>query len=338
MSTIEEYQSQIDNAQSQIRGHETNIIQEEQKGTEKNNTIISSERAAINDLEVDVARLKGKIAELKGAAIEEKVQSDIPFSIPGVNLSELPFEVIGVLELIVKADRRLIYAEHAINLEQIEQERDDWKLLHGSVKADYGTLKQDYDNCAKELKDQTAETLQVIGERDDFKSKLANAATQIAEKDAEISRLKSEVEDYQQAKAFGERQAQKIIDVNTDEADNINKAIAKAKETWADKANRGLARWEFPTLPIPDLQEPPKSDEAEPSDNQLPNGDTEAASNIPDAPLSQFPGEETAESVDGESETVRTEAHADDQRVTRAEFEALKADVEALKRTNGLAA
>jgi hypothetical protein len=211
-------------------------------------------------------------------AIEEKVQEDIAFSISGVDLSELPPEMIVVVEMIVKADRRKIYAEHALELEQIEDERDAYKAeaelkISNQDKA-LEALRQDYETCARELNEQEAETIRLVQERDDFKKKLANASATIAEKDLEIKRLNSQIDEYQVAKVYGEREKQRIIDVNEDEASSINNAIAKVKESWEEKANRALARWDLPSITPPAIEEvQPFRDEdptTEPDSNQLP--------------------------------------------------------------------
>lgn len=283
----------------------------------------------------EIQKLKGLEAELiKQIAVEQvievKVQEDIPFSISGVDLSELPPEMIKVVEMIVKADRRKIYAEHALELEQIEDasaaEKAEADIKISSQDKALEVLRQDYETCARELSEQEDETIRLVQERDLFRKNLANAELRIVEKDAEIARLNDQVGDYQKAKVFGEREAQSIIEVNTDEANNINKAIAKVKESLEDKVNRGLGRWDLPPITPPAIEVTPQypfRDEqvtaTESDGNQL-----SAAEAVEVTPSEA--GHELAISTPGDQETV-----------SRAEFETLKGEVEALKRKAGWA-
>ena len=166
--------------------------------------------------------------------IEQKIQADVRFAIEGVDMTNLPDSLILVIEKVVKADRRRIYSDHAIELDQIEAERDDYKSKLESLKDDHQNLSVEYDKACQELKDQTAETLRLIEERDEMKRTRDNAAAQLEEANKEIARLKSEIEDYQKAKAFGEKEAQNIIDVTPNDADEINAAIKQflTSEDW----------------------------------------------------------------------------------------------------------
>lgn len=200
-----------------------------------------SERQNIID---DLSRIEKKITEIrtqqdKVQAIEEKVHNEaVPFAIEGVDFTQLPAQLITVIEKVVKADRRRIYAEHALELEHIENEYDEYKQnAEGNIsglQANLSVLQQDYDNAARELKEQTEETIRLIAERDEARKNRDNASAQLEEAKAENERLKSEIDDYRKAKVYGEREAQSVIDVTPTEAEDINNAIKQflTSEDW----------------------------------------------------------------------------------------------------------
>lgn len=208
------------------------LAAERQKGAEGDvNKIkqLEQKRADIN------YQLDGINKAEKEQAIEERVHSEaVPFAIEGVDFKELPAALITIIEKVVKADRRRIYAEHAIELEQVENERDKANADYSTIAKDYASLEEEYNTVARELKEQAEETVRLIAERDDARTNRDNAAAQLAEANAEIARLKSEVEDYQKAKVYGERQAQAVIDVTPTEAEEINDAIKQflTSEDW----------------------------------------------------------------------------------------------------------
>lgn len=205
---------------------------ERQKGAEGD----AAKIAQLEQRKADVQyELDGINKAEKEQAIEERVHNEaVPFAIEGVDFKELPAALITIIEKVVKADRRRIYAEHAVELEQAETERDEIRNMYDSSKVSYDLLQEDYNQCARELKEQTAETVRLIAERDDARANRDNAARQLEEAKAEISRLESQIDDYQKAKVLGERQAQAVIDVTPNEVDEINAAIKQflSSEDW----------------------------------------------------------------------------------------------------------
>lgn len=173
--------------------------------------------------------------QAKEAALEEKVHAEgLPFAISGVDFTKMKPELIEVIELVVKADRRRIFAEHAVELE----ERDN---MYASGKVDYGLLEDKYNELVEKVEEQNDimrqkdhEIRQILTENatlnqqlNDINQKRDAAAAQLEEANAEIARLKDEIADYQKAKVFGEREAQNIIEARPEEAAEINDALKK---------------------------------------------------------------------------------------------------------------
>lgn len=166
--------------------------------------------------------------QAKEAALEEKVHAEgLPFAISGVDFTKMQPELIEVIELVVKADRRRIFAEHAVEVEQLENEISDRRESQMKIGYEHAKLQEEYDKACQELADQTTETLRLIDERNELRRNRDNAVAQLEEANAEIARLKDEISDYQKAQVFGEREAQNIIETNEKEAADINEAIKK---------------------------------------------------------------------------------------------------------------
>lgn len=193
----------------------------------------------LNEKREELRRLKEEQKQ-RAEQIEEKVYAeDIPFAVVGVDLVGIPAEVIKFVESVVMADRRRIYNEHAIELEQLETEArsngrtiEELRTIIEQGSADNKRLIYENGN----LRDHAA-TLN--SEIRDLRNKLDNAVAQIEEKDTEIERLKSEIEDYQRAKVWGERQAQNVIDVTPEENQSIVAAAEAVKKLYTRTEDYG---------------------------------------------------------------------------------------------------
>lgn len=202
---------------------------------------IPRDQVKIDSLSARIAELKGELrsqAEQKQKIEEVIEEGEIAFNIPGVDFKQLPAEVIQLIEKIVRVDRRSCLAEVEKDMETIRveyrakltasEEResqlnrrvgelediiDTGKAANASLTHDNGSLR-----------DRISE---LISENEDLHSKLANASAQLEEKDQEIERLNSEIQDHRAAKVFGERQAQKIIDVTPDETSEMQALVSK---------------------------------------------------------------------------------------------------------------
>lgn len=316
-----------------------------------------SELKALTDRKNEISN---KISELqyeaeREQAIEEKVEAEaVPFSIAGVNLAEVPVEIVKAIEAVVKADRRRSYAEHAAELEQkdtdhelcirqLEADNQDLKnrvtandiVIENGKSANASLIRENGD-----LRDFTAQQNRDI---EDLRSKLDNAATQLGETHAEIERLNSEIEDYQKAKAFGEKEAQGIIDITPEESNDIAAALENVKklytktEDWGSKIQVFLpdgsyklvprseveAEWEPLTVPAMGGSDTQESflGQDQTTDH---NGDTESAETATETVGESFRTEEstTAGLADTPSTMDRTAY------VTWEAFEAFKQEVD----------
>lgn len=296
--------------------------------------------------------------------IEEKVNAaDVPFTISGVDLGLIPPQVMEVIDAIVKADRRLRLAEHAIELEQLEAEaKTQIEKLMESTNAELNAIQSQISTISAEQVELEAEMAKIAENRDnlrdkvlelemingDLTSKLRNAATQIEEKDKEIARLNDQIDDYQKAKVFGERQAQSIIDVTPNEAEEINGKIKKLFTTFEDwgsvlKAYKPdgnfevVKREEFNSEWVPEV---PTYNGGSESTGSFPGEAVEADATdcgfpTPQAPSLDFPTQEETTTVP--EHTVDGEMDATS--VTRAELAELEARVYRLEQqAKGVAA
>ena len=204
----------------------------------------------------DRQALESELSELKASAqqtaIEEKVHSEgIPFAVDGVDFSDLDAETITLINAVVKADRRRIYGEHAIELEQIENAAEERELQLKRQNEELQRFSKEQSELIEALRASNANLVGDIGiltdklsllklDNEDLQSKLSNASAQLEEKNTEITRLQSEVADYQKAKVFGEREAQGIIDVTPSEKDEIAAALeALKKKRYVSRENWG---------------------------------------------------------------------------------------------------
>lgn len=175
--------------------------------------------------------------------MEQKVCADLPFFVAGVNASDLPVEVIELIESIVHADRRRILDEHSEEVSTLSKAFADYRVQAEQQieesKAEFIVLEKEYDTCARELKEQQVETMRIIEERNEARQNRDNAAQQIEELKAEVRRLEEQVAEYQKAKVFGEREAQQIIDITPTETDSIQSKIDAVRKLYTKTEDWG---------------------------------------------------------------------------------------------------
>ena len=200
--------------QAQLTAVQNQLAAEKAKGADKDINVI----AQLEQQEADILKQMDEETnrQKQAAAIEDKVHADdVPFAIAGVDFTNMPDALIKVIEIVVKADRRRIYADHAAELEAVQTAG---KSSLDALQAQYYQLKSDYT-------DQKAQTAQAIAERDDFTSKLANASAQLAEKDAEIAKLQAQATAVPPSPPVEDDQ--NTVEADTDEAAEINDALQK---------------------------------------------------------------------------------------------------------------
>jgi chromosome segregation ATPase len=100
-------------------------------------------------------------------------------------------------------------------------------------------LQRQNSEIQKQLEDDSARLADVIAERDEAKKaatdslglyndalqKLSNASDQVLELQLEVERLNSELRDMRAAQAFGEKQAQKVIDITPDSVTDVQDLV-----------------------------------------------------------------------------------------------------------------
>lgn len=196
-----------------------------QEGIDRRNQVQND----LSQAEYDLAQLEKE--QVRAEQIEEKVEAEgIPFAVDGVDFTDLDKEVIALVNAIVKADRRRIYAEHAIEVEQLEEEA----RLNGNTIEELRTqvdeFKVENQQLQRELSDEQRLRTDAEAKRDAAVAQAEEINREIEALKAEVRRLESQVEDYQKAKVWGERQAQQLIETNTDEKDEIKAALEALKK------------------------------------------------------------------------------------------------------------
>jgi len=175
--------------------------------------------------------------------MEQKVCADLPFFVAGVKAGELPVEVIALIESVVHADRRRILQEHADEVGALNKAFSEYRIESerkiAEQQVEFESLEQEYETCARELKEQQVETMRVIEERNEARQNRDNAAAQLEEAHAEIHRLQDQVNEYQKAKVFGEREAQQIIDVTDNERDDIQAKLDAVRKLYTKSEDWG---------------------------------------------------------------------------------------------------
>lgn len=183
-------------------------------------------------------------------AQEEKLEEEISFNIPGVDMTRLPVEVIKLVEIIVRHDRaRLIeetkeeyarltsefneYRQGADEREaQLRRQNNELQLRHDEMAGELRELQAELEAKEERIKQLTYERDEMAEMKQDAEMKRDNAIRELDDARKEIARLESQIADYQKAKVWGEREAQKIIDIPAEEADDVQKLVDEIAERY----------------------------------------------------------------------------------------------------------
>lgn len=196
----------------------------------------STKAKLVDELNMITNQIAEKQYELdKEKALEEKVHAEgLPFAISGVDFTQMPKELIEVIEKVVKADRRRIFAEHATELEERDNMYESGKVDHRLLEERYNELVGKVEEQNDIMRQKDHDIRQILMEKstlnqhlNDINQKRDAAVAQLEEARAEIARLQDEISDYQKAKVFGEREAQNVIETSAEEAADINESIKK---------------------------------------------------------------------------------------------------------------
>lgn len=254
--------------------------------------------AQISDLEAQIAAAEQEVREKE---IQEKVEGDeITFNVQGVDFTKLPAEMIQLIDVVVRADRKRIYLEEAAKTDELTAKHKDELAAASdqvsSYKAQVEVLQKNNTSLQSQVDDLSRENERVgsiITKQEttiqDLDKKLTNSAAQIDENQKEIERLNSQIDDYQKAQVYGERTAQKIIDVTPDETNamqNLVNSISKKYidiqpigGNWHEAVAEDGSKTVVHTKDLPSLetQGSPFRDETNPAlliSNQLPSTET----------------------------------------------------------------
>ncbi|OXM83981.1 hypothetical protein [Paenibacillus rigui] len=221
-------QDQIDLLKSQLAEYQAEIPVNENK--------VNALLNRISELEYEMAQQQ-HAQQIREQEIQEKVEADeIKFNVPGVDFTQLPSELIQLIDAIVHADRKRIYLEEAAKTDELTAKHKDELATANNEVANYksqvdnlqgiiSTGKSAIENIARENRELHDQVGSVKIENEDLQKKLANAAAQLEENAKEIERLNSQIEDYQKAKVFGEVKAQQIIDVTPEETSTMQNLV-----------------------------------------------------------------------------------------------------------------
>jgi len=176
--------------------------------------------------------------------IDERVEAEaVPFAVAGVDLNDLPVEVVQLIETVVKADRRRIYAEHAEEIQKIEAGAEEREL---QLRRQNEELQQRIVECEAEIKRLEDEVIDTAKKRDaavaryeetleELTSINAELKQENEELQREIERLNSQIDDMRKAQVWGERQAQSIIDVTAEEQEEIQKRVEAVRKLYTHR-------------------------------------------------------------------------------------------------------
>lgn len=294
--------------------------------------------------------------------IDERVEAEaVPFAVAGVDLNDLPVEVVQLIETVVKADRRRIYADHAEEIQKIEAGAEERELQLRRQNEELQAKIAEYEATISQLE---AEVADLAAKRDaavtqyeeakreisELTSKIDNLIQERNELRKEIDRLNSQIDDYQKAKVWGERQAQSIIDVSAEEQEEIQKRVEAVRklythrdDTWGtmsilydEKGNkhvvpRAQADEEWAPIEAPAFVGG-ESFRQEDSAADAGDGGVSAAEAVEGFQAPEVPSDLSGADHHTANGTM------DDTPVTRAEFEELKARVDRLEQQQAGAA
>ncbi|MBB6731901.1 hypothetical protein [Cohnella zeiphila] len=205
----------IEQLQAKLKQKEADIQDLRSKGNYAEATKLEEESAKIQ-YDIEQKQIQ--------AQVDEKVESDaITFAVDGVDLTDLPVEVIKLAEAIVRADRRRIYSEQAIQVNEYETKQKDLEAQLADAKSQLEATQQERNTYQQQLADEKKL-------RTDAESKRDAAVQQLVEAQKENESLKEQLEEYKASEAFANTQAQPKVYTTADEATEINQALDSVKK------------------------------------------------------------------------------------------------------------
>ena len=203
------------------------------------------EAAEYERLKEQEAKLLQQINEQK--QIEDKVQAEaVPFAVAGVDLSELPVQVVELIQTVVQSDRRRIYAEHAAEIKEIEagaeerelqlrRQNEELQAKISQIEAEKWELEGKIVGLEAEIEDLNAKRNAAVAQYEEAKRENEQLRQENDELRREIERLNSQIDDMRKAQVWGERQAQSIIDVTAEEQEEIQKRVEAVRKLYTHR-------------------------------------------------------------------------------------------------------
>lgn len=178
---------------------------------------------------------------------EEKINGEITFNVTGVDFTKLPAELIQIINIVVKNDRRQIFADHNQEISNLQTDHreevagyEEQLLQAGRQNDELQQVVHTQDvkiaELAEQLKQEQENHNQVIERFNQTNARLqeveqyrSNASRELEDANGEIKRLKDLISNQQASNLFGERQAQTIIDITPEDnlQDLVNVIAAK---------------------------------------------------------------------------------------------------------------
>ncbi|MFD0673939.1 hypothetical protein [Cohnella sp. GCM10027633] len=213
----------------------------------------------VNELNIVRNKLSEKRHELqqllekelqRAEVIEEKTHAaEIPFAVAGIDFTDLPAEVITLIDAVVKADRRRLLNEHAIELEQNEEESrkteealklklEELEGLSDGLLEQRDALNIQLSRSAAEIQRLSEENHKLSFELSDARKSRDNSSRLLEEANNEIARQRTQIEDFQRAQEYNNRQTEQVS-ANDEEKASISAALDAVKKLYAKVEDYG---------------------------------------------------------------------------------------------------
>lgn len=290
-------------------------------------------------------------------AQEEKIENEpVPFQLAGVDLSALPVEFIEVMERITKIDRRNMAEDHNKEIQKmIDANREDgraWadrelqlKRQNDSLQQQVKSLTEQYDSAANIIDEMKSAHRNYELLIEDAESKRDAAMTELDGVNLALEVAREEIQQMRAAGHFGEADAQKIIDITPEETseiqDLVNNLAKKLVTVNAIGGNWKEAVYDDGSKLVVHADEVATLEQVSPFtvNTELAQANVEPSAIIEAVtPEVTFQTDFPVQSGDAVDQGPQIADGPSVETVSRQEFEALKADVEVLKRRNGMVA
>ncbi|MUT66025.1 hypothetical protein [Paenibacillus sp. NEAU-GSW1] len=334
---------QISNLKVQIENYENEL---ELLNCEPNKN--DAQLNAISAIETELETAKAKLAAIKG--MEQAAEIEVQESLEALNIPGTD-DVIS-LALLINSDDIPLEDKIAVIKHHVQVKQVNAAVVNASLRSQLLDVEKKNGNLEMQLASKDDEIFKLTEENDDLQRKLSNAAAQLEEERGDKKRLGEEVEKLREQLTKSSLPTQ--TDLNMSSAELVQKVKDAQKPIinlrWEDEIkhvyylaelaetgetvrfhyfNKGLYR-EVTAEEAETFRKEAEQAAAESQNNAIP--DNTLVTDYPEVPKDLFP-ESATDGVD-ENQSIRE----DDAPPTRAEFEALSAEVAEIKRVIGIKA